>query len=51
MHNIGFMVKQVVYKTLGCIEEGHAPDSDYVSFESIYESITLMKLKDAERVV
>ena len=51
MHNTGFKVIQVVYKTLGCIEGGHAPHSNCVSFESIYESITLMKLKNAEGVV
>ena len=51
MHTIGFMVIQVVYKMLGCIDGGHAPHSVCVSFESIYESITLMKLKDAKGVV
>ena len=36
MHNTGFEVIQVVYKALGCIEEGNVPHSDCVSFESIH---------------
>ena len=51
MHNIGFNVIQVVYKRLGCIEEGHASYSDCVSFQSISESNTPKKLKEAEGVV
>ena len=51
MYNIGFKVIQVVHKTLGCIEDSDAPHSDCVSFESIYESNTLMKLKAAKGVV
>ena len=51
MHNIGFKAIQVVHKRLGCIEEGHAPHSDCVTFESISESNTLMNLEDAEGVV
>ena len=38
----------MVYKRLGCIEEGHASHSVCVSFEPISES---NKLKDAEGVV
>ena len=43
MHTIGFKAIQVVYKRLGCLEEGRVPYSIYVSIKPISKSSTLMK--------
>ena len=51
MHKTGFKAIQVVYKRLWCIEESRAPHSVCVLFESIAESNTLIKMKDAEGVI
>ena len=51
MHNTGFKVIQVVYKRLGCIEEGRASHSVCVSFEPMSESNTLLKLNRNSKVL
>ena len=43
MHNTDFKAIQVIYKRLGCIEEGRASHSVCVSFELISESNMLLK--------
>ena len=43
MHTTGFKAIQMVYKTLGCLEEDRVPYSISVSIKPISKSSTLMK--------